>query len=207
MATREALKFLMVCCFCCNAFAKDLGVFGETFEIQEKNLMAEIIAKLQQLERRGDMQRQNEIIKKRIAYSVMHPKRLAHLTKATARKEYKFDPTITLKKNLQDHKGRVFAKAGEQFNPLSRIRYSKRMIFIDGEDESQIQWALNTAQENTLIILTAGSPVDFEKKFGRIAYFDQFSLRTTQLGIQHVPAVVFQKQDELVLTIVEEVIE
>ncbi len=205
MANCKNLILAIFLAMSCVSEAKDLGVFGETFEIQEPNLIAEIFCKLKALSDSGDIAKQNEIVKSRVKERVLAPKRLQHITKATKSREYKFDPTITLNRDLKDHRGQVFAKKGDSFNPLTRISYTKSMIFIDGEDEKQVQWMLS--QANTLIVLTAGAPLDLEKKIERVVYFDQHGLITKRLGIEHVPAIVSQKEGETVLTIKEEAIE
>ena len=115
--------------------------------------------------------------------------------------------------DLADHNGKVFARAGEQFNPLDRVKMSP-MLFIDGDNEKQINWALKKISEKKIfrhdfakIVLVKGSPFDLQEKLKRSIYFDQQGLLTKKLGIEHVPAIVFQRPWEKVLMVREEVAE
>ena len=182
-----------------------LGVFGETFEISENDLLEHIFSKLRELEKTGRLEAEKEKITNRAKEVVLHPKSVAGITHTRIAREYKFDPRITVTRDLADHRGQIFAKKGDQFNPLDKISMSKPLLFIDGDDADQIQWATSKINQNNLskVILVKGSPLDLSKQLNRDVYFDQHGTLTTKLGIQQVPAIVFQKPDEKVLTITE----
>ncbi len=198
---------LLLLCFCFSVFGKDLGTFGETFEIEERDLLEDITSKLHALQNSGQLAQEKAKIEARIKESILHPQAVEHVTHTQKKREFQFDPTITITRDLSDHNGRIFAKKGQKFNPLQQVTWSKTLLFIDGEDGKQIQWATRKIQKNNLckIILVRGAPLNIQKKLQRDIYFDQHGLLTTKLGIQHVPAIVFQKRGEHVLTIIEEV--
>lgn len=187
--------------------AKDLGVFGETFEITETDLLEHIMSKLIKLQQNGILEQEKARIESRIKERVLHPKAVIGITNTKVRREFKFDPTITLTRDLSDHKGRTFAKKGQKFNPLEQMLWSKTMLFIDGEKQAQIDWAITkikSKEELSKLILVKGAPMELGERLKIDVYFDQYGFLTKKLGIRHVPAIVFQKKGEKKLTIVEE---
>ena len=205
--------------FFMNLHAKNLGVFGEAFEIEEKDLLEYMQERLLQMQQDGSLEAENNKIKEKILNNVKTPPAVSGIKHTEIERTFEYDPTIELTRNLADHKGQVFAKKGDRFNPLDTVTLSKPLLFIDGDDENQIQWAVSKLNKNNFskVILVKGSPLDLQKKSGgdvrhggnaclnRDIYFDQYGLITTKLGIKHVPAIVFQKEMEKVLTINEEV--
>ena len=128
------------------------------------------------------------------------PQELKQIIKATTRKEWLFDPSITLSHDLQDHEGRVFAKSGTTFNPLSIVPLRNVLLFIDSDDEKQMQWAQLKNREfnnQTKIILVKGSIINTEKSFHQKIYFDQEGRLTHHFHIEQVPAIVTQSTLQL----------
>ncbi len=209
----KLIFFLLSQCFLLTANAQDLGVFGETFEVAEEDLLQHMMGKLKKMEKRGDLKIAQNKVQEEIRQNIAHPSAVQGITETEKEREFKFDPTITVTQDLADHNGNVFARAGEQFNPLDKVKMSP-MLFIDGENEKQITWALKKLSEKKMfrhdfakIVLVKGSPFDLQEKLDRQIFFDQRGLLTKKLGIEHVPAVVFQNPWEKVLTVREEVAE
>jgi conjugal transfer pilus assembly protein TraW len=202
---QRASIFLFLVFF--TAESKDLGIFGETFQILEKDLLEEIMLKLKKMERTGKLEAEKEKVERRVKEMILHPYPIADIAHTQSRKEYTFDPTIAVTRDLSDHRGRIFAHRGMRFNPLDKINMSKPLLFIDGDDVTHVKWAISKINENNLgkIILVKGSPSDLQKQLRREVYFDQQGLITAKLGIRHVPAIVFQKTGKKVLTVIEEV--
>jgi conjugal transfer pilus assembly protein TraW len=191
--------------------AKDLGVFGELFEIAEENLLEQIQSKLLQLEKTGYWETAKKKIQRKVKEMILHPQAINGITHTKKTRIFSFDPAITVSRDLRDHRGHVFAKKGERFNPLEKINFSKSLLFIDGGDEDHINWAISkikdyqtVGHDRAKIILVKGSPLELQKRLHRDIYFDQQGILTSKFGIKHVPAVVFQKADEKFLTITEE---
>lgn len=208
------LVFLLLShCFLLTANAQDLGVFGETFEIAEEDFLYHMMSKLQKMNQTGELKIAQKKVQEKVKESISHPQAVQGITETEKEREYKFDPTITATQDLADHNGKVFVRAGEQFNPLNQVKMSP-MLFIDGENEKQINWALKKISEKKIfkhdfakIVLVKGSPFDLQEKLNRQIFFDQNGLLTKKLGIEHVPAIVFQNPWEKVLTVREEVAE
>ena len=83
------------------------------------------------------------------------------------------------------------ARAGQRVNPLSFVAMKTDLVFIDGRDDAQVDWALKrwTAQ-NAKIIFVAGSPFNRMGEKKRRFFFDQQGRLSGHFGITHVPAIV-----------------
>ena len=206
------MKTIVVIMSLCSVFleAKNLGTFGQTFEILEEDLLDHIMNHLKLLSKTGRIAAIQQQTHERMKEMLQRPKAIAGISKTQRYREYTFDPSITVTRDLSDQNGRVFVKQGETVNPLEQIEM-KPLLFIDGDDHDQVQWAISKIQNTNIpkhnlgkIVLIKGSPLQLKEYIGRDVYFDQQGVLTTKLGIAHVPAIVFQKQGDKVLTIVEE---
>jgi len=118
--------------------ARDLGVFGETFEIMEKDLLEHIKARLFQMRQDGSLEFESNKIKEKILSNVKTPQAVSGIKHAETERIFKYDPTIELTQDLSDHKGQVFARKGDRFNPLETMTLSKPLLFIVVDDKKQI---------------------------------------------------------------------
>jgi conjugal transfer pilus assembly protein TraW len=195
-----AVGFMFASCF-----AENLGTFGETFEIAERDLLDEIREKLRRMTDDGTIEREHKKMQKQIAQNIKRPKAVAEIVHTKKPRKFEFDPAITVTRDLKDHKGRVFAKKGDRFNPLDVLFMSKPLFFIDGEDEDHIFWAKEKLNiyPTAKIILVNGSPFEVEKQLNREIYFDQHGALTQKFGIKQVPALVRQESGKKALTIFE----
>ena len=190
-----------------KASAKDFGVIGKVYEIKEKDAIEEIQNRLKLMEESGQIDDHNEIIKQKAVESIKNPKSL-NIKRAEVEREYSYDPSIEVKEDLKDARGVVFHKKGTKINPLDMVSMPYALIFFDGLDEDQLQYALdkyNDSETKPKLILTGGSPVKIEKEYGLDVYFDQGGVLVKKLAIGQVPAIV--KQEEKVLVIKEVVVQ
>ena len=126
----------------------------------------------------------------------LNPEPLHHIQHTQLPRSFYYDPTLTLSEDLIDHDGQIFGKQGDKANPLEIIPLTKELLFIDGEDELQVTWALSRTFPSK-IILVKGQPLKLEERHHRPFYFDQLGLLTGRLGIKQVPARVFQEGTRL----------
>jgi conjugal transfer pilus assembly protein TraW len=179
--------------FSLDTHAKDLGVHGHIFEIQEPDLLKQISQKLKVLEENGTLAEHKDKLIKKAKKSVSRPQPLSGIIKATEDRTFTYDPSLTVPYDLKDHKGRVFHKAGTRVNPLQYKSLTSALIFIDADDQSQIAWAHNIqVKQATKVILTSGSPLELMESWKTPVYFDQGGTITKKLGIRFVPAIVVQ---------------
>lgn len=190
--------------------AWDLGGFGETFKIEEKDLLEQILSKLRVLKMEGKLEQLSTEANRRVGEMILKPNQVQGINYTEVRREYWFDPSVTVTRDLSDNQGRVFARKGERFNPLDNVSM-RPLIFIDGDNEKHVKWAVSKLSDSKIyrheqgkIVLVKGSPLSLQKILKQDVYFDQFGLLTRKLKIKHVPVIVYQKQNEKVLTILEE---
>ena len=177
---------------------RDYGVVGTPFEIQEEDLLEVIEKKLKTLEAEGSLQEHQQKIAKQAQEKIKRPKPVAGIKHTTKARSFIYDPSITVPYDLKDHKGQIFQEKGTKVNPLDYQSLTKPLLFIDGENQPQVEWAI-VQQPVSLIILTNASPFELMEKIDRPVYFDQEGTLTKKLGIGQVPARVTQQDKQLLI--------
>jgi conjugal transfer pilus assembly protein TraW len=170
----------------------DHGVHGELFDIAEEDMIAVLMRRLTQLKESGKLDEfQKEFVEK-AKKSVLEPKAIAHITHTTHERVFYVDPTLTIEGDIilpegMPHAGHVLAKKGGRLNPLHTLKPHKGLLFIDGDDEVQQQFATEHAHQFD-IVLVKGKPIELESTLNIPIFFDQGGLITTRYGIKHIPA-------------------
>lgn len=202
----KKIILISVLLFNLYSLGKDKGVYGELFEIEEKDLLEHVTSRLKDLEEKGELKWIQDGIQKRIMKNIEEPRDIDGIIKTKEARIFEFDPTIEVTENLKDQKGRIFAKKGDKYNALNYITYSKTLLFIDGNDEEQIEWAKLKLlkHKNVKIILVKGKPLKLQERLKRPIYFDQYGIITKRMGIKQAPARVWQEEGKKVLTVSEE---
>lgn len=184
------------------ARAVDHGTFGTTWPVAEPDLLKVIQAKLERAEAEGELEALNARFAARVKSKVMRPTPVAGMGPALETRSWAFDPAIIVERDITDHEGQLIAAAGQRVNPLETVSLTRKLIFIDGESDTEVEWALALGSNRELkIILVDGSPFEAMKAHQRRFYFDQGGTLTTRFGIAHTPALV--EQDGQVLKITE----
>lgn len=114
--------------------------------------------------------------------AIKHPQPLGIPTSLQSRTEMR-DLRFQFQSDFRDEKGRVLVPRGTVVEPLKIKPMMFKMLFIDGRDQSQIDYAIKRGNEFPLkIILTAGSPLELRQRYkdtpwlgarGVPFYFDQ----------------------------------
>lgn len=185
---------LIFCVLPCDA--KDLGIVGTTFEIHEKSLLKVIQERLQDLQVSGKLAEHQKELQERVRQSIDRPRPVEGLQHATTYQSREYDPSFVLGKDIKDHEGNLIATAGTKYNPLYYHSFGKPLLLIDGEDVSQVFWALS--QEGK-VVLTQGTPLLLTKEHQRTFFFDQSGLLVKKLGIKYVPTKVSQNGELLLI--------
>lgn len=173
---------------------------GTIYEIREPDLLSHIEQRLQQMEESGEMADINRQMQEDTRKYVHAPPRVKGISRTKTARSWLYDPSITVNEDLKDQDGRVFHKAGTTVNPLDRIKISKALLFIDGADEEQVNWALRQDKKfagKTKIILIGGAIIELMKKHQHRFYFDQKGKLTEKFGIKHVPALMKQEGNRM----------
>jgi conjugal transfer pilus assembly protein TraW len=188
------------------ALARDYGQQGAVWPVVEPDLLAQIHARLAHLEKTGETARLNEELKRRTIARVNRPEPVAGLGAATAGRSWRFDPTITVDRDIADEKGRVIIAAGTRVNPLDTVPLRAPLVFLDGDDPVQLAWAARRfGGTRAKLILVRGAPLELMKARQRRFYFDQGGSLVKHFGIRAVPATV--EQQGRVLLVTEQAIE
>ena len=187
-----------------NKATIDLGTYGETFPIQERSLLEIIKEKLRILVESGKLKDHQATIAKKAKEQLNRPPAVKNLQKTTQPRSFIYDPSITVPYDLKDHKGRVFHPKGTRVNPLDSHSFRYPFLFVDGDDESQVAWAIQQHQAaNALhkpkIVLVQGAPLGLSQKLNLPIYFDQSGVLVKKFGITQVPARVSQKERALIV--------
>ena len=180
-----------------GSFAKDLGVIGDIWPIQEKSLLT-------LLESRAATLNQESLKKKwqqRVRDYADRPYALS-LERTDKSTQHTYEPVVNVTQDIVALNGQVIAKAGTSINALSRLPFYKpQLLFIDGDDSAQVAWAKAKIKQfsNAKLILTAGSIRDAEEAFDRPIYFDQKGMITGKFAISHVPAHAYREGLSIVI--------
>lgn len=168
-----------------------IPVLGALFQISEMDIKLVLMKRMQNI----DMKQAKKEVQERIKKSIKTPPPVFQNARCRQYKTWTFDPTVVLDQNIVDHKGRVLQKQGVTYNPLFQRKISTQLIFIEGDDEQQIAWALK--QPYSKIVLVNGSPIALEEKHQMPIYFDQRGFLCRKFGITAFPARVFQENHAL----------
>lgn len=178
--------------------AKDHSVMGQTWPVAEPDFLDTIDQRLKVLQASGGLERMHKELARKAEHRVRNPEPVAGIAAAAKPREWLFDPSIVLERDLTDHKGSVIAAAGSRVNPLGLVDLTTQLVFIDGRDPAQLQWAMGKwSAANAKIIFVAGSPFERMGEYQRRFFFDQGGQLTAKFGITAVPAVVSQEGKEL----------
>ena len=112
--------------------AKDLGVRGATWPVAEPDLLAEIEARLVELERSGELARLETQARERARMKLEEPDPVPGIAPAAEERSRLFDPAITVARDIRTSDGTLIAAAGTRVNPLDRTVLARDLLFVDG---------------------------------------------------------------------------
>jgi conjugal transfer pilus assembly protein TraW len=178
-------------------FAKDFGNRGANYPVAEESILLMFQKKFAELDLKKEEERMRSIAEER----VRNPIPVSGIIPAKETREFWHDPTYILTEDAVLPCGRVLYKAGTRVNPLDYMNLDRRLFFIDGREEKQVEWLkgqllLGSSSFDKKIedrvILVGGSPPEIQDKLGFEVYFDQGGELTTRFGIRGSPAVAEQ---------------
>ena len=186
--------------------AENLGIVGKTWPIEEPDLFLQIASKLENYRDSDRLKEINADFANRVYASVHRPHRVLGIRRTTDPRVFFHDPTITLHRDIKTSDGKILASQGEQFNPLDYTPMNQRLLFFDGNDPEQVNWAkeqlrISKYQFTVSPILIDGPVIELSNQWGQQIYFDQRGVLTRRFQIQQVPARV--SRDDNLLKIEE----
>ncbi len=181
------------------AAAKDLGVRGATWPVAEPDLLAQIEARLLEMERSGALARLEEEARADARRKLEEPDPLPGIAPATKEQSRLWDPAITVARDIRAADGALIAAAGTRVNPLERMTLTRDLLFVDGRREAEIAWAL-AHERPAKIVLLAGRPLDLMRRHRRPFFFDTGGRLAARFGIGLTPSLVEQADTRLRIT-------
>jgi conjugal transfer pilus assembly protein TraW len=142
-------------------------------------------------ERSGELNRFWRDYRNKVLEAIHHPAPLGLRTDYAASSEL-HDVRFTLPHDFVDQTGRVVAHRGQEIDPLAISPLTSGLLFIDGRDARQVEWAIRCGQASPLkIVLTAGSALELRENYRDVPwrgakgvpfYFDQRGLVLSSLS-------------------------
>ena len=208
---RHFVLSALVCLVSATALAEDLGAKAPGFAIdQDGREQLKAIAR-QKVDQGAFEAYKKEFIKRNLD-AIKNPAPLGIKTAYGQRTELK-EARYVMPADVKDQNGRIVARRGTVIEPIKISPLQAGLLFIDGRDEAQIQYALRAYRAAPLkIILVAGSAFDLRVRFKDLIingsktvpfYFDQRAMILRQLNslyridINSVPALLTQDGGKL----------
>ena len=171
------------------ALARDLGVRGATWPIVEPDLLADIEARLSDMEDSGELARLEDEARERARRSVEQPELVPGIVAASEYRAREFDPSIVVAQDILGPNGEVLAAAGARIDPFEHVTLTADVLFVDGRREAEIAWALARGRPAKIVLL-AGRPLDLMRRHGRPFYFDLGGRLAERFAIRATPTVL-----------------
>lgn len=196
-----SIFYFLICCSCSVAYAKldnfhtkkevfkDYGVHGHLFSIEEQSVLEEIMEKLESAEKSGKLKEMQAGFVEKVKQRMLRPMRVENISRAKRDRSWTYDPSYTQEQAITDGKGKVIVAAGTTVNALDKLKWGEDLIFIDGDDKEQIEFA---RRRKGKIVLIGGMPIKLSEELGRRVYFDQGGIYCGKFKIESVPAIVEQ---------------
>lgn len=202
MQIRKAFFFFSVALRAVLVEAKDLGTYGVVFEISEKNLLEQILEKLEEAKSSGVLEKIQKDIQNKMVRRLFGSFERIEAPRVTHYRSWTYDPSVTISEDLKDHEGKVFVQKGTKVNPLDSVAFGEDLILINGEDPQQVDWAMGQSGK---IVLVKGQPLKLEDHFQRPIYFDQQGVLRKKFNLQAFPTRISQRSKEEKVLLVEEI--
>jgi conjugal transfer pilus assembly protein TraW len=163
----------------CVVLAMSLPVQAETLEARgqtyapDRDAREEFKDVIRHKKETGELDRFWLDYRDKVVASVKHPAPLG--VKSDYRPRAVFNPIrFTMPSDYVDAHGQVIVKQGTVVEPLKIQPLDTGLIFIDGRDQAQVDYAIARGLQTPLkIVLTAGSAFDLRVKYQHAAWRNQ----------------------------------
>ena len=169
--------------------AKDLGVRGASWPVAEPDILVEIEARLDELQRSGELARFEAEARERAHRRLEEPDPVAGIAPARRERSRTFDPSIEVARDIRAADGTLIAAAGTRIDPFAHAPLTRDLLFVDGRRDAEIAWALAHGRPSKIVLL-AGRPLDLARRHGRPFFFDQGGRLAARFGIAATPSLV-----------------
>ena len=198
-AFRPLAVALMALALAAPGSAKDLGVRGATWPVAEPDLLAQIEARLLDMQRSGALARLEDEARDGARRMLEEPVPVPGIAPAREARSRLWDPAITVARDIRTADGALIAAAGTRVSPLERVTLARDLLFVDGRREAEVAWALEH-ERPAKIVLLAGRPLELMRRHRLPFFFDQGGRLAARLGLRFTPALVAQAGTRLRIT-------
>ena len=181
------------------ASAKDLGTRGATWPVTEPDLLAQIEARLIEMQGSGELARLESEARANARRKLEEPDPAPGIAPAREARSRLWDPAITVARDIRTSEGALIAAAGTRVNPLERVTLARDLLFVDGRRKAEIAWALEH-ERPAKIVLLAGRPLELMRRHLRPFFFDQGGRLAARLRLRFTPSLVEQAGSRLRIT-------
>ena len=182
-----------------TAAAKDLGVRGAVWPVEEPDLLDEIEKRLGNMKASGELARMRREAVESAWERLEAPPRVAGIRPARFIRIRRFDPSVTIERDIIAHDGKLIAARGTRINPLEKHPLTRDLLFIDATRPVEVEWALRH-ERPSVIVLLAGRPLELMRAHGRAFFFDQGERLARRFELLATPSVVAADGDFLRIT-------
>lgn len=159
---------------------EDFGVYGNTYDILEPDMMEEIANKQPIMTREQMIKR----LKKSLTVNY-------NLPIAKERKRYTLDFSYRVKHDVVID-GNVIARAGEVINPLDRMRLGEKYLFMREDQFDQLSYLLE--DKSLRPVITSGNMERVLKSHPGIKIYMANQTLIDRFRISEIPAIVYQPE-------------
>jgi len=194
-----------------STHAEDLGTKAQTYAL-DQDAADQIKDLMRRKQQSGELDAFWKSYRDRTIASIKNPPSLGIATNYGARTEMR-ELRFIIPQDYRDQTGKVIVRRGTLVEPLKVMPLTNGLLFIDGTDARQVEYAVRRSQAERLkIVLTAGSPYELRVRYANVPwrggtgvpfYFDQRRMIISTLAklyniqINSVPAAIFQQGDKL----------
>ena len=170
----------------------NLGKIGNTFSIQEKDALEEIIEKAEKLDWEAFWKNYSKLIYKHFTVNFDLPKAENYSVK-------KETPLYVLDINITDAYGNIIYPAGYTFNPLDYIKLPYTFVFFDGEDENEVKYVVERfgKTNNVYFFVTKGNILILREQFKKENVYPVNNFILDRFKVKKTVSVVIQEGNYL----------
>lgn len=208
---KSKVVFFLILAICAAVHGEDFGMRGQVYPA-DRDGREQLKDLMRQKEKSGEIEKYWLDYRLKTIDAVKNPSPLGIRSNYLPRSELR-DLRFTIPSDFVNEKGLVIAKKGTVIEPLKIQPLVSGLVFIDGRDQKQIDYAIKRGRAEPLkIVLTAGSPYDLRVKYkdaewwgGKTIpfYFDQRKMiisslqRLYGIDVNSVPVTLTQRGDKL----------
>jgi conjugal transfer pilus assembly protein TraW len=168
--------------------ARVLGTYGATYQISERDALAEIEARARQVD-------WNKVLDEKKVENYQGPPDRMSLPRAKRNRSFLVDMTYTTEIDVPDGKGGILYPRGYTFNPLDYVTYPKTLVVINGTDPEQVKWLAGSEYDKRLdvtLLLTEGNFKSVAKKVSRPLFYADRKI-IERFKLKALPSIISQK--------------